>query len=231
MVNMGNSQRATRIIYVDDSGAEQTGFVTFSWLSVTTHQWVGALSDILDWRSELVTLYQIPKKYEIHSTNFVNGRGRPSMDESWNRRKSLRWGVYDEAFTRFAEWEWLSHGTVYSKTTARRTGYELEKQRVYGCLVESLDEWLRSRGEYGILIMDGNGTDSGYTAAHRKLDIESRALLEDPSFQSASGNQWVQLADMLAYSAYEAVVRLEEKRFAWDWYSRLDRSLIGFQAV
>lgn len=70
--------------------------------------------------------------------------------------------------------------------------------------------------------MDGDGTDTSYISAHRELPIATRSLIEDPAFQHSSRSQWVQIADLIAYASYQSLIRIEEKKFAWEWYSSLD---------
>lgn len=213
--------RPTRLIYVDDSGAEQTGYATFSWLEVSLDDWRSGLAEILKWRAHLTKQYGIPKHYELHAVNFANGRGNPSVHEAWNRRKAHRSAVFDEAFTRFSHWSWLRAGTVYSKTELPRDAFARERARVYTELVRHLDSRLDANGEWGLLVMDGDGSDTSYITAHRELPIETRALIEDPAFQHSSRSQWVQLADLTAYASYQALAQIPEKKFAWNWYDML----------
>lgn len=218
---MQPSRRPARLIYVDDSGAERSGFATFSWIEVSLDDWSTGLAQVLRWRSHLTKTHGIPKNYELHAVNFANGRGNPSVNDAWNRRKAHRSAVLDEAFDRFASWTWLRAGTVYSSTQLRREDFAGERARVYGELVQLLDRRLEEAGEWGFLVMDGDGTDSSYITAHRQLPIASRSLIEDPAFQHSYRSQWVQLADLTAYAAYQSLVRVPEKRFAWEWYGAL----------
>lgn len=90
-----------------------------------------------------------------------------------------------------------------------------------------LDRRLQVDGELGLLVMDGDGTDSSYYAAHRDLDLGTRALIEDPAFQNSHRSQWVQIADLIAYAGYQHLVRLPEKQFAWEWYRTLGERVLG----
>lgn len=218
---MNISPRPARFIYVDDSGAEQTGFATYSWVTVAFDHWRQALGDVLSWRAPLTRTYGIPKKYELHATQFANGRGNPSLDDTWNRRKANRSAVLDETFERFATWDWMTIGTIYSNSESHRESFKKKRHRVYSHLIHHLDEQLRSADEWGTLVMDGDGSDTSYISAHRELPLETRSLLEDPSFQSSSRSQWVQIADLVAYAAYQDVARIPEKHFAWPWYPKL----------
>lgn len=215
------ARRPARLIYVDDSGAELTGFATFSWVEVSLDDWRAGLGQILRWRAHLTKNYGIPKNYELHAVNFANGRGNPSIDETWNRRKAHRSAVLDEAFNRFSTWTWLHGGTVYSSTKLRREAFASERARVYAELVQHLDRRLEDAGEWGFLVMDGDGSDGSYITAHRQLPIATRSLIEDPAFQHSYRSQWVQLADLTAYAAYQSLARVAEKKFAWDWYTTL----------
>lgn len=79
--------------------------------------------------------------------------------------------------------------------------------------------------------MDGDVSDGSYITAHRGLLLSTRSLVEDPAFQHSSRSQWVQLADLIAYAAYQSLQRADEKRFAWDWYERLGAQATAPQSV
>ncbi|WP_144053131.1 DUF3800 domain-containing protein [Microbacterium sp. UCD-TDU] len=213
--------KPVRLIYVDDSGAERSGYATFSWLELRIDDWQVALREVLDWRHRLAREQQIPVIYELHATKFVNGRGDPSLDPSWNRHKAKRSLVVDDAFRMLAAAPWLSVGTVYSQTSLRGRAFADERSRVYGELVTRLDQRLTAAGELGILYMDGDGTDRSYVAAHRELKLATRSLIEDPAFQHSHSSHLVQFADLVAYAGYQHVLQLPEKRFAWPWYPSL----------
>jgi hypothetical protein len=220
--------KPVRLFYVDDSGAERSGFATFSWIELAIDDWNTGLGEVLNWREHLDHKYGIPKRYELHSTDFVNGRGNPSRrGDQWNRRKAHRSQVMEESFNRFSLWPWLSVGTVYSHTELKRDDFARERARVYQELIQMLDRRLQADGELGLLVMDGDGTDSSYYAAHRALQLETRALIEDPGFQHSHRSQWVQIADLVAYSSYQSLVRLPEKEFAWGWSESLAQRILG----
>lgn len=215
------SSKPVRLIYVDDSGAERSGYATFSWIELRIDDWQAALREVLDWRHQLARVHQIPVTYELHATKFVNGRGDPSLDLLWNRHKSKRSLVVDDAFRMLAAATWLSVGTVYSHTSLRGRAFADERARVYGELVTRLDQRLTAAGEFGILYMDGDGTDRSYIAAHRELKLATRSLIEDPAFQHSRSSHLVQIADLIAYAGYQHILQLPEKWFAWPWYPAL----------
>jgi len=67
-------------------------------------------------------------------------------------------------------------------------------------------------------VMDGDGSDRGYLNAHRNLKLASRNIIEDPLFQAAHRSQWIQMADLVAWAAYQSILQNPKKQFAWNWY-------------
>lgn len=211
----------TELIYIDDSGAKSTGLVVYGWTTVPTHNWNEALGDLLALRQHLEEAYAIPKRYELHATKFVGGRGNPSLDVSWNRIKRNRPLVVDEMIEVISGSPWMTIGSIASSVYGTRRHYQHEKLRAYGELINMLDSWLDARGAVGIIIMDGDGSDRRYTTAHRSLNLKTRNIIEDPFFINSHTSQWIQVADLIAYSAYQCVLHSPAKEFTWDWYPRL----------
>lgn len=218
-----NPQAPLRLFYVDDSGAESSGYATFSWIEFLAPDWKPGLRKVLDWRNELSRTHNIPISYELHATKFANGRGNPSLDAAWNLSKANRTLVMNDAMAFLASSAWLSVGTVYSHTNLRRRLFSAERTRVYMELVRMLDERLTAEGELGMLFMDGDGSDDSYLSAHRSLPLASRSLIEDPAFQHSHRSQLVQLADLTAYAGYQHLLHHDKKRFAWPWYPTLSQ--------
>lgn len=211
--------QGTHMFYVDDSGSEESGWIVYSWVGCRTGGWRSGLRSWLDLRDDLAERLGIPARYEIHATKFARGEGNPSAtDPGWNRRKSHRWQVMREALAVIGTHPALSVGTVCRRTTARRKEFAVEKADVYRALVEHLDGRLRAGDDDGFVFMDGDGTDPSYRQAHRGLDLERRRLLEDPLFQGSHHNQWIQMADITAWSAFQGLKRAPSMAYAWDWY-------------
>ncbi|MFJ4028275.1 DUF3800 domain-containing protein [Paenarthrobacter sp. NPDC089989] len=74
-------------------------------------------------------------------------------------------------------------------------------------------------GTYAFVSMDGNGSDPSYVEAHRSLPLESRHVIEDPMFHDSRRSQWIQMADLVAYSAFTHLNRHAGNEFGWDWYT------------
>jgi hypothetical protein len=66
--------------------------------------------------------------------------------------------------------------------------------------------------------MDGNGSDRSYTNAHRELKLAERRIIEDPLFQHSHASQWMQMADLTAWTAYQNLLHHPGKQWAWNWY-------------
>lgn len=210
-----------RLFYVDDSGAQDTGWAVFAWIECTFPNWASGLRVWLDLRKSLYARYQIPPSAELHATRFINGRGHPSQDPDVNMSKTTRHRVAEEALATICACPELHVGAVYRQTSARRKAYARERDATCVGMVNHLDSRLGAVGENGMIIMDGDGSgSSAYYSAHRALALNSRHLIEDPLFVPAHRSAWVQMADFVAWTTYQGLQRHPGKRFTWDWYDR-----------
>ncbi|GAA4001514.1 hypothetical protein GCM10022247_22720 [Allokutzneria multivorans] len=207
------------MIYIDDSGAQASGLAVYGWVEVLASDWRRALRTWLDCRRDLYADTGVPASYELHATRFANGRGRPTGGTPWDHSKATRTAVMNAAFQTIAELPGARVGAVYRETTG--TNFVTAKANLYSDLVALLDERLHAAGELGMVFMDGAGTDPAYRLAHRSLKLETRCLLEDPSFQGSHTSQWVQQADLIAYAAFMAVLRADSKSVMWQWYPKI----------
>ncbi|MFE2755853.1 DUF3800 domain-containing protein [Actinosynnema sp. NPDC059335] len=207
-----------RLFYLDDSGAQSSGIVVFGWVELPVACWRPALRSWLDWRKALHDAIGLPASYELHATKFANGRGRPTKTD-WDHSKGNRSAVMAEALRTVASLPGVSTGAVFRDT--KGTNYSDAKATAYADLVVMIDVRLADTGQHGFVVMDGDGSDPSYRQAHRSLRLATRNLIEDPFFQGSHLSQWVQIADLVAYAAYQAVLRAPGKEPMWDWYSDL----------
>ena len=86
--------------------------------------------------------------------------------------------------------------------------------------VLGIDRKLFLAGVQGIMIIDGaaDGSCADYFRLFRMLNLSGRQLDVAPFFQSSDQSQWIQIADLVAHTAYQAVVRRPGKEFCWTWY-------------
>lgn len=214
----------TRLFYVDDSGHYSTGWVVYGWVEVLLSDWKLALGDWLRFRKEIYGSPGIPASYELHSSPFVNGRGNPTGREAWDRRKAFRGPIIERALDAINGCSLLNVGSAQRHIRANDASYSQHQAEVYHELISLWDQQAQLASERYVVIMDGDGTASSYHGAHRALDIESRHVIEDPLLSPSHRSQWIQMADVIAYSAYMNAAEISEKDFAWDWYSRVAES-------
>ncbi|MEU4738885.1 DUF3800 domain-containing protein [Actinosynnema sp. NPDC023658] len=207
-----------RLFYIDDSGAQSAELVVFGWVELLVTDWRPALRSWLDWRKALHATTGLPASYELHATKFANGRGRPTKTD-WDHSKAHRSAVMVEALGAIAGLPGVRTGAVFRDT--KGTNYFDAKATAYADLVTTIDVRLVDTGQHGFVIMDGDGTDPSYRQAHRGLRLATRNLIEDPFFQGSHLSQWVQVADLVAYTAYQAVLRAPGKELMWEWYADL----------
>lgn len=159
----------------------------------------------------------MPVSFELHATHFAGGRGSPSINQAWNRHKQNRRIVLQDALSAIDRSEVLRIGTACRQTTATGPDYAVERGSLYHQLVQHLDTRLGDAGEAGIMIMDGRPVESYYNA-HRTLKLSNRNVVEDPFFVASERSQWVQMADITAWTAYQHLQNQEREHPAKNWY-------------
>jgi hypothetical protein len=207
-----------RLFYVDDSGSPNDGYIVYSWIEVTPACWPAGLRHWLDLRKRLYAEYQVPPATEIHTTRLIGGRDMPAIGGSLNTSKALRRDFVRDALEGIGENSDVRIGGVYRVSAARGKAYTAERAAVYRLLIEHLDQRLKAANEFAMIFMDGDGSDPTYFREHRGLKLASRRVLEDPLFQHSHVSQWVQMADLVAWTTYQALERHPGKPFAWSWY-------------
>ena len=207
-----------RMFYVDDSGAHATGYVVYSWVELAVHHWKSGLRCWLDLRKRMYADYRIPPAVELHATKLAGGRGEPSTDPAVNASKRDRRRVVQHALETIGSMSGVRVGTVYRVTRATGRAYARERDELYARLVDHLDTRLGSADELGMIFMDGDGSAHGYYGAHRGMKLAYRSIIEDPLFQHSHRSQLVQMADLVAWTSYQALLRHPGKSYAWKWY-------------
>jgi hypothetical protein len=205
-----------RLFYIDDSGAQDTGYIVYSWIEVTPGCWNPGLRHWLDLRKEIYRDFQVGADEELHATVVYGGRKMPGSNPTKRQRKDL----LERAVESIGANADIFTGTIYRHTEARGKEYATEKAEVYAALVAHLDQRLADAGEYGCIIMDGNGTDPMYHRAHRELKLATRRLIEDPFFQGSHLSQWVQMADLVAWTTYQWLLQHPGKMRPAGWYEK-----------
>ncbi|MDR1186576.1 MAG: DUF3800 domain-containing protein [Bifidobacteriaceae bacterium] len=210
-----------RLFYLDDSGAVATGFIVYSWIEVTADDWRAGLRSWLMLRKSIARTFGVPPSHELHATKFVGGRQLISTDPAVNQSKAARRRLMEQALQTIGSTSVLRLGTCYRKTPKTGPAYAKERAEVYSALIQHLDSRLATDGELGLVFMDGDGSEPGYRDAHRDLKLATRRIIEDPLFQGSHISQWVQMADLVAWTNYQGLLRHPGKQFAWNWAKNL----------
>ncbi|WP_136035569.1 DUF3800 domain-containing protein [Microbacterium sp. K35] len=212
-----------RMIYVDDSGHPQTGLVVYGWVEFAPDRWSSVLRTWLEMRKRLWRELGVPVIQELHTTEYVNGRGRISRRFPERHRhgeveywKDFGRDVARECLETLRFTEGLSVGAVFRSADPRALART--RSDTYAALVHRFEQELHERDALGIVFMDGDGSDSSYRTAHRGLKLDQRRVLEDAIHLDSKHSQLEQMADLVAWSAYAAVDRHPGNEFAWEWY-------------
>lgn len=204
-----------RLFYVDDSGAHDSGYATFTWLELDAAHWAAAEQQWRHFRYKLLHQHGLPLSYVLHATDLI--AGRPATATTAAQLELRRHGadIVRDALTAIAGMPGLSVGTVYRQHQPHRPGRT--KYDLYQALVTNLDADLRARDASGMVFLDG-ARNTRYVNAHRTLAAPGRRLIEEPQPRPATHDQWVQMADLAAWTAYQSIARRATKHRIWHWY-------------
>ncbi|MFI6783481.1 DUF3800 domain-containing protein [Micromonospora sp. NPDC050276] len=211
------------LFYVDDSGSEAHGLATFSWIRIDPAYWADATQRWLHFRAAAYRRHGIPADTRLHATELAGGRGTWAPTPAIrSRREGLT--VIHDGLNAIAALPGITLGSVYRRTNARGRDFERDKQDLYRRMIARLDAELREVAAFGAVVIDGDGTNAGYNRGHRRLD-NGRALIEDPFFRHASTSQWVQIADLAAWTGYRSLRPAGRGDTSTTWYAQILRHL------
>lgn len=190
------------LIYIDES-YDPTHYA-YSAIFVPVSKWNDIFQKILLWRKGLHQTHGIDVNGEIHSTEFVGGRGQPVS----NRDKNYRAGLFNSFLK---EIENLPYIQIINGITVDKRRHET----LFEYVVTRINNMLKKNNAYGILICD-EGDESKLISMVRKLKKENQIwscyapgehrscpldhIIEDPLFKTSKSSYFIQLADMVAFS-------------------------------
>lgn len=213
-----------RMIYVDDSGHPQTGLVVYGWVECSPDRWTSVLRTWLDLRRRLWREAGVPVTQELHTTEYVNGRGRISRrfpdrhrHDGVDHWKDFGREIATDCLEALRSAEGLTVGAVFRRGDPKdlaQTRYD-----TYAALIDRIEGELEDRDALGMVFMDGDGSDSTYRTAHRALKLDKRRVIEDAVHLDSKHSQLEQMADLVAWSAYSSLDRHHANEFAWNWYA------------
>ncbi|WCE02226.1 DUF3800 domain-containing protein [Streptomyces sp. HUAS 31] len=209
---MNTRQPVDHTFYVDESGIPNTGLALYTALGVPTGRAPEVLRIWRDLRDQWYHEYGVPTDFELHATNFLSGRGRPG---GRNPAKIERYRMAQAALDVIGAQPSLSIVTVYTEEPAH---WGRAKRQAYEGLLRRLDGRLAEVGERAALVVDGDGSERLYEQVHQQVGPRCIpfAAAEVPAHNSAL----IQMADVVAHTACQAIARQHSRRFMWSWYSR-----------
>jgi hypothetical protein len=207
-----------RLFYLDDSGSPNDGHIVFSWIEVTPAGWREGLRHWLDLRKQLYIDFQIPPSAELHAAPLIGGRKMPSTNGAVNASKAKRRLVVQRSLEAIGQNPAAAVGAVHRLTSARGSAYHRERGLVYDALIQHLAQRLEDADEFAAVFMDGDGSDQTYFRAHRDMKLADRRIIEDPIFQASHVSQWVQMADLVAWTAYQSLKPSPARTHTQTWY-------------
>lgn len=214
------------LTYIDDSGSVDAEIAIYGWIQVSPAAWRVVLRRWLDLRKELFLELGVHISTELHATKFINGREEISANAPGRLqdaatgevlRKDLGREMGQRCLEMIRDDTEIRAGAVFRRTSAKGSAFNNERHDLYGKFVDWFDADLRSKDCYGLLTMDGQ--DQRYRDAHRALPIGTRHVIEDPALQDSRHSQWMQMADLVAYTAFMSLHRHAGNQFGWSWYN------------
>ncbi|WP_421083467.1 DUF3800 domain-containing protein [Rothia nasimurium] len=212
----------TKMIYIDDSGRPQSGLVVYGWIEFPQHEWRAVMRAWLDFRKRLWRQYKIPVDKELHTTEFANGRGDLSKKfpdefrgpDGTPYKKDFGKFIAQECLQQISSIRGIRVGACYQQGNPE--DFAQTRTELYRLLVADIDSQLKIGNSLGQIYLDGE--DDMYRHIHRELKLQERNIIEDPVMLSSKDSQLIQMADLVAWSAYSAINRHKSQEFAWNWY-------------
>ncbi|MDO4897857.1 MAG: DUF3800 domain-containing protein [Rothia sp. (in: high G+C Gram-positive bacteria)] len=212
----------TKMIYIDDSGRPQSGLVVYGFVEFSLTNWLNVMKAWLDFRKDLWKRYRIPVDKELHTTEFANGRGDLSKNfpdefrssDGTPYKKDFGQHIARLCLTQIASIQGVRVGAVFRQSQPEALGQT--RTELYRELIKDLNGRLEADNMQALIYMDGE--DDAYRHVHRELKLQERAIIEDPVMLSSKDSQLIQMADLVAWSAYSTVNRHPSQKFAWSWY-------------
>lgn len=212
-----------RLHYLDDSGEPKTGLAVFGFVEVEPTSWLSTHDSWLELRRMLWREYGVPTYAELHTSEYVHGRGRISKKVP---SRHLHDGVtYWKDFGRELATICLDHLRSAEGLTVRscfRLGAPENmaetKRELYKSFLDAKELELFERSERGLIFVDGDGSDKSFRAVHRGRESATRMVLEDAIHLNSSDSHFIQMADLVAWTALAAIESNRRNDFAADWY-------------
>jgi hypothetical protein len=143
------------LIYIDES-YDDTHFV-YSAVFVPVTQWNSIFNKVFMWRQDLYVTHSIDTQHELHSTDFIAGRGQPNN----NRDKLYRANLFNSFFKFFDSLEGVF---VINGITTNKQKHE----KLFEWILNRVNRTLANKNCYGIFICD-EGNEKKLISMVRKM--------------------------------------------------------------
>lgn len=171
------------------------------WIKISPDHWRSVLRCWLDTRKRLWREFGIPITEKLHTTAYVNGRGRISKSisgrhvhdghEYW---KDFGREVAHERLEALRCAEGLSLGAIYRR--GKPGNLAQIKRELYAELATRVEHELLEFDSLAMIFMDGDGADGSCRTARRGLALAERRVIEDAIHIDSAGSQLIQMADL-----------------------------------
>ena len=209
-----NAPSTHHTFYVSQSGSYKGGYVTYGWIEAPGDRWGELMTHWAEFRRDLYRRHHIPADADLRSALRYSPESGDKSSAISRKRHALADAM--KALTANPE---VTVGSVW--TTAHTPAeFAIERPALYAGLVEMLDSRLAVNGHTGMVFVDGDATDPQFYRAHRRLGFQ-RNLIEDPIFVAERRTMGGEMSDLVAWTAYQYLTRMNEPDFYWDLYADL----------
>lgn len=213
----------TRLFYVDDSGEPKSGLAVFGWVEIEPANWVATLDCWHELRRMLWREYGVPISRELHTSEYVHGRGRISKKVPARHQhggepywKDLGRDVAIQCLDQLRSIQGLTIKSVFQVGEPEHLA--LTKNQLYIRFLLEAQQKLSSDDAFGLVFIDGDGSDKSFRAAHRAMESPDRSIVEDAIHLTSSDSYFIQMADLVAWTALASIERSPRNEFASGWY-------------
>ncbi|GAA1196252.1 hypothetical protein F4556_004699 [Kitasatospora gansuensis] len=221
------------VYFVDDSG-DSRKLAVLGWVEVDLDSSPSGLDTVLSgWQTFRAELQADPylnilPSDGLHAVDLAAGRGRPVygvVRPLGSSAKQPYRDVIRRALVAIDSLVGVRVGSAY-RVGEPGDSFGRTKQDLYEALVQHLNDRHAAAGTYASVVFDGNGTESGLRGAHRRLR-GPRHIIGGPHLIPARDHDLLQMADLVAYVAFQELTRDERRRFLWDLLTGLIREAEG----